>query len=119
MRAFEVSLNRKKLCAAGIGDEGVLTTIVSWVTAKNRSELSLDVAGLVSSTDEHVSWVRQKSLCIGDRIEIRIVEATSVDTPKRRHREDPRQRVRSQRRYVREMAKQLGWKILARSKKSV
>jgi len=29
MRAFEVYLNSKRLCLAGIGDEGVLSTIVT------------------------------------------------------------------------------------------
>jgi hypothetical protein len=50
MRAFEVSLNGKKLCLAGIGDDGVLTAIVDWVTGRDRADLFLEVGGLVSPT---------------------------------------------------------------------
>jgi len=66
MRAFDVSLNGKKLCRAGIGDDGVLTTIVNWVTRKNTGDLFLEVGGLVSTVDEHVSWVKQNPLQVGD-----------------------------------------------------
>jgi len=30
MIAFEVSLNGNKVCNAGVGDVGVLTTIITW-----------------------------------------------------------------------------------------
>jgi len=32
MRAFEVYINGERACLAGIGDDGVLTAIVSWVS---------------------------------------------------------------------------------------
>lgn len=60
MRAFEVSLNGKKLCLAGIGDNGVLTTIVNWVPLKGKGDLLLHVGGLMGPTDEHVSWETQR-----------------------------------------------------------
>lgn len=31
MRSFNVSLNGKKLCLAGVGERGVLSAIISWV----------------------------------------------------------------------------------------
>jgi hypothetical protein len=116
MRAFEVSLNGKKLCLAGIGDDGVLTTIVNWVTGEGIADLFLEVGGLVSFADEHVSWIKQKPLQVGDSIKVKIVEAKSVDNPTRRRRTHPAERLRAQKRYVREMAKKLGWKIQTRSK---
>jgi len=119
MRAFEVSINRKRLCLAGIGDDGVLSAIVNWVTREASGNLFLEVGGLISPADEHVAWVSHKRLRVGDRVEVRIVEARSVDKPKMRRRMDPAQRVRDQKRYVRRMAKQLGWRIEARSTKSV
>jgi hypothetical protein len=67
MRRFEVYLNGKKLCLAGIRDDGVLTAIVDWVTKKGRGNLHLSVAGLVSPVSEHVTWVRQ-NLRICDEI---------------------------------------------------
>ena len=37
MRAFEVYLNDQKLYLAGVGDDGVLTTIVNWVAKNGRA----------------------------------------------------------------------------------
>ena len=34
MRSFNIYLNGEKLCAAGIGDNGVLATIVTWVAGE-------------------------------------------------------------------------------------
>jgi hypothetical protein len=56
MRAFEVSLNGKKLCLAGISDDGVLTAVVNWVPRKGKGDPFLQVGGLVGPSDEHVSW---------------------------------------------------------------
>lgn len=117
MRAFEVSLNGKKLCLAGIGDDGVLTTIVNWVTGKNAVDLFLQVGGLISPAGEHVSWINQKPLRVDDRISVNIVEAKVVDKPTKRRRRHPAEGLRAQKRYVREMAKQLGWRIQTRSRK--
>ncbi|MBZ5680986.1 MAG: hypothetical protein LAO24_12855 [Acidobacteriia bacterium] len=116
MRAFEVYLNGKKLCLAGIGNDGVLTTIVNWVARKGRGDLFLEVGGLVSSADEHVAWINQKPLRVGDQLRIKLVETSSVDEPTKRHRTDPAEQLKSKKRYVRMMAKELGWKIQARSK---
>ena len=57
MLAFEVYLNREKLCVAGVGNDGVLTAIVECVsrTTEDRSELT--VAGLISGKNEHVKWI--------------------------------------------------------------
>ena len=111
MRAFDVSLNGKKLCRAGIGDDGVLTTIVNWVTRKNTGDLFLEVGGLVSTVDEHVSWVNQKPLQVGDTIRVTLVEAKSVDEPKKKQRPSKVELIKARKRYVRKMAKQFGWKI--------
>ncbi len=111
MRAFDVYLNQKKLCRAGIGDDGVLTAIVDWVTGKDRGDLFLEVGGLISPQNEHVHWVRQRSLRVGDRIQVRIVETNSIDKPTKRYRTDPAAELKAKKRYVRSMAKELGWKI--------
>jgi hypothetical protein len=70
MRAFKISLNGKKLCLAGIDRDGVLTAIVNSVTGNGREDLFLEVGGLVSKTDEHVKWINQKRLRVGDRIRV-------------------------------------------------
>jgi len=117
MRAFEVSLNGKKLCLAGIGNDGVLSAIVNWVTGDQVSDLSLEVGGLVSPIQEHVAWVRRKPLRVGDVIGVKIVETRSTDRPVKKHRIDPAEELRSQKHYVRMMAKKLGWKIQPQPKR--
>jgi hypothetical protein len=38
MRAFEVYLNGKRLCTAGIGDDGVMNTMIDHVIGDGRDE---------------------------------------------------------------------------------
>lgn len=115
MTAFEVFLNDRRIAVAGVGSDGVLTAAVMWVGkvrdhAGNRSEdLILHVGGLVRST-EHVRW-RQPPLHIGDELRIRIVRRRTVDPPRARHRRKPAQEVQQKKRYVRRLAKELGWTI--------
>ena len=110
MRAFEVHVNGKRLCVAGIGDDGVLNTMVDYVVGHGRSELYLRVGGLISPTMEHVLW-RNQRLKTGDEVRVTIVESASTDRPKKRYRLDPKRELRAQKKYVREMAQKLGWKV--------
>jgi hypothetical protein len=84
MRAFEVYLNKRRLCLAGIGDNGVMSAILN----------------------------------TGDEIRVKIVESKVVDKSRVVHRRDLAQEKRAQKRYVRAMAKQFGWKIVAPPKKA-
>jgi len=68
-------------CLAGVGDDGVLTSIVSWVTRPGQGECFLSVSGLYSQTKKHVNWINQRRVSVGDEIRLRIVEASSVDPP--------------------------------------
>jgi hypothetical protein len=45
MRAFQVGLNGKRLCLAGIGigNDGVLSCIVNWVARAGKGDLFLQV----------------------------------------------------------------------------
>lgn len=96
MKCFEVTINGKQVCTAGIGDDGVLTSIVSFVMRRNASDkpgesqndnsenLDLRVGGLTnreSGATEHVEWLHQ-GLAVGDEIVIRIIEASVCDEPK-------------------------------------
>jgi len=89
MRAFEVSVNGEKLCVAGIGDDGVLNSMVNWVTRHGEGDLFLSVSGLYSQTDEHVNWISQRTLSVGDEVHVKIVETSSADKPIEKHRTDP------------------------------
>ena len=110
MRAFEIFLNGKRLCLAGIGKDGVLSTTITHVPFRKRRETRLYVGGIVLPQDEHVFW-RQSNLRIGDELRLKIVEKETVDEPRERTRRDPKAEVKSQKQYVRKMAKRFGWKI--------
>jgi hypothetical protein len=120
MRAFVTYLNGRKLCTAGVGADGVLSTILTWtgpVGSPGRSkqggilgELFLDVGGLVSPADEHVRW-RHHRIKVGDEICIKVVESKLVDPPRHRYKRDRTRELREQKAYVRQMARKLGWKV--------
>jgi hypothetical protein len=124
MPAFQVSLSGRKLCTAGVGDHGVLTTMVTWVRRKGgdtlekrpdsvEEELSLHVGGLITPKQEHVGWV-ERPLKAGDEVRVKIVEAAKVGRPRERRRRDPAIELRSQKKYCRMLAKKFGWKIVAK-----
>ena len=124
MPVFHVYLNDKKVSTAGVGDRGVLGAHVSWVrrTDEHRltkhpgsveEELRLEVGGLIVPADEHVCWVDRK-LKIGDEVRIVVAEEATVDRPRTRKRRDRSEELRSQKRYVKQMAKKLGWKLKIR-----
>jgi hypothetical protein len=116
MRAFNVSLNGKNLCLAGVGERGVLSAVLSWVAGEQGEDLFMEVGGLAN--DEHVDWVKQQPLQVGDEIRVKIVEAGSADKPARRRRIHPAETLKAKRHYVRMMAKELGWKIETKSRRS-
>src|SRR5882724_9517790 len=115
MRAFEVSLNGKRVCVAGVGDHGVLTAMVEYVLRPDGKEMSLEVGGLITPQKEHVRWIRQ-DLEMGDEVRVKLVESGTADVAIKRHRDDPKKSVEAQKRYAREIAKKFGWKIQTRPK---
>ena len=128
MLCFEVYCNGEKLSTAGIGDFGVLTAILTWVSHEpgklkkwaesetpgtEATSLELTVGGLggcVGEAGEHLEWV-ESDLVVGDEIRIRVVDAPSSDPPLRRYTDDPASEEEQRRKYVRETAKELGWEI--------
>jgi hypothetical protein len=111
MQAFEIHLNGKKLCVAGVGERGVLSGMVTWVAGSPSKSLSLNIGGLISPKNENVSWIREKSLQVGDKVQVKIVDVESVDEPSLRHRIDPVRDLRARKNHVLRMAKEFGWKI--------
>lgn len=111
MIAFDVFLNRKKLARAGVGSDGVLTAMTTWVrrraprTAGKRRQrdrdLSFSLGGYRSTNGdvgEHFRWEDRK-LKPGDVLTIKVITAVRVDEPRRRVAEDPESVERSQRSY--------------------
>jgi hypothetical protein len=110
MLSFNVSLNGKKLCLAGIGKHGVLSAILTWAASDRGEDLFLHVGGLAN--EEHIDWIEQKRLLqVGDEIRVEICDAESVDAPIRKRRIDAAETLDGKKRYVRRIAKELGWKI--------
>ena len=111
MVAFKVSLNGKNVCIAGVRGLGVLSAIATWMRRRperagdTEKALLLEVAGLDSDAKEHLKWLR-RGLRIGDRVAIEILESPRVDTPKRRHRDDPAVVGRAKRRYFERLKKE-------------
>jgi hypothetical protein len=100
MKALEVFINGQRVCVAGVGDSGVLNTIVNWVgrpagtrekvhktdydgdadDGSERDDLFLQIGGLNSESGEHYRW-DSPSICVGDEVRVKILEAQNVDPP--------------------------------------
>jgi hypothetical protein len=108
MKVFDVSLNDRKLCRAGVGADGVLTTMVTWVKLTGQAakearrlghpldETRMHVGGLRKNT--HFSWA-DRHLRAGDRVTIGVTQARRSDPPARQERNDPTQAERREREY--------------------
>jgi hypothetical protein len=95
MTVFDVYLNDRKCCRAGVGADGGLTAIVNWVKLKGAAartarrlnrpveESRLEVGGLSDRT--HRSWLG-RNVAIGDRVTIAIGRAGRIDRPLRQRR---------------------------------
>jgi hypothetical protein len=95
MTVFDVYLNDRKCCRAGVGADGVLTAIVDWVRLKGPAarrarrlkqpveESRVHVGGLSNGT--HRSWL-DRNVTVGDRVTIAIGKAGTVDRPRRQRR---------------------------------
>jgi hypothetical protein len=117
MIAFEVSLNGKLVCTAGIGDFGVLTSILTWVRRRPaysrngdtvEEELTFEVSGRDSrepTASENLTWLSE-TLDVGDNVSIRIVEVDTADPPLARTRDDPDTIERSRRQYFEQLTRE-------------
>jgi hypothetical protein len=121
MRAFQIHLNGKRLCTAGVGEDGVLTAVVRSIlrprqvskqkrSSRSKEDLAIDVGGLISPTLEHLRW-KTPRLRSGDEICIKIIETDSADKPNERKRAAP-ELESAKKKYVERTAKSLGWKIV-------
>ena len=108
MRAFEIHLNGKKLCVAGIERGTLLFSIGCSENKKGRGAVSLGMTGL-KLNQETVRW-QQRTLQLNDEVRIRIVEADALDKP-----EVLKPASRDTRKYekaaVRRLAKEFGWTV--------
>lgn len=83
VRAFEVHLNGKKVCLAGI-HHGIVAITTNWVARPKRADEigGFAVGGLIEPMKQHVRWANRK-LRVGDELRIRVVERDAVDRPRK------------------------------------
>ena len=108
MRAFEIYLNGKKLCVAGIEEGDLLFSISCGENKHGRGGVGLGMTGLLP-TLATVRW-QQRSLQMNDQVQVKIVEAKTVDKFEVLQ-EAPRDSRKYEKAYVRRMAKEFGWTI--------
>ena len=108
MLVFGVFLNGRKLCRAGVGQDGVLTAFVTWAAPqraatrsasgprRRREKPRLHVGGLADDT--HRSWAK-RMLEVGDRVTIRVAKADSFGTPTTERPRDPELARREERKF--------------------
>jgi len=113
MRAFEIYLNGRKLCTAGINEAGVVTSAVTWVTGVNTKEpedIELRVGGLVSSSNTFVDWTH-RILKEGDELRIVVCQKKKVSKPTKIRTETERMRKKGKLLYLKRLSKELGYEI--------
>ena len=88
MKCFEITINGEKVCTAGVGDDGVLNSVISFakrndVETQPSESLDLRVSGVANlepGVMEHLEWL-QRDLSVGDEVLIRIIEDSTCDKP--------------------------------------
>lgn len=103
MIALQVSVDGVHVCTSGIGDDGVLTTGVTWVGSGGEGSHDLHIGGLDSRTDEHVQW-EAPPVGVGSTVQIRVIESATADPPKSHESSDPETRADAYRRILRRFA---------------
>jgi hypothetical protein len=106
MKAVEVFINDHRVCLAGVGDDGVLNTMVNWVGGPGRGDdCLLSIGGLDCRTDEHLRW-NVPSIGVGAEVLVRLLETSIIDPPDERERHEKQACVDQYRQHLRECS---GW----------
>jgi len=113
---FEVFLNERRLCLAGVGEHGLLSAFLSWhsLAPAERApyqegqgpHLGLIVnGGGGSRAGESLHWVEDVAIGVGNEVKIRIIEAETPDEPRRMTVREQREAARDTRRRLYEELK--------------
>lgn len=97
MICFEVRVNGKVVCTAGVGDLGVLTAILTWVKREpsdcpegveiaewSEETLDLNIGGSIGHGKHghaFLDWISHQRMSVGDEITIRILNQPQCDPP--------------------------------------
>jgi hypothetical protein len=114
MRAFEIHLNGKKLCVAGLEEGMLLFSVACSENKHGRGGVGLSMKGVLD-TQQGVRW-KNRTLRINDEVRIKIVETSKVErfTVLQEPPRDPR---KYEKKWVRRMAKEFGWTIQSETRK--
>ena len=112
MQAFEVHLNGKRLCKAGIDGDSVLSASVNALSREDSHDLFLQVGGLITASEDRLIWQGHLALTVGDEIALRIVETDAVDIPEQRYRTNSKEDEQNSKAYVLAIAQKYGWKLI-------
>jgi len=78
MKAFEVFVNGKKRCVAGVADDESLSVIAS--IAPDGPFFT--VSGCTGPNADHAKWVELERIDVGDEVRIRLVDVGHGDEPR-------------------------------------
>lgn len=102
MIALEVSVNGQRACLAGVGADGSLDALLTWISsAGDEPHFFLRVGGYDVRGDEHLHW-KTPSIGLGSEVQIRIVDVEMSDAPDERVRYDQTTCVEEYRQLIRE-----------------
>ncbi len=117
MIAFEAFVNGRKLCRAGVGDDGVtLCACLAWIAdveahAGNRGPRGRRGTPFLllegRAADSYKAWP-QVELAIGDQIRLKIVETDHVDPPADERLDSDSDREEWERRLYRRLRRKYG-----------
>ncbi len=123
MMVFEIKINGEKVCNAGLYSTGVLSTIISWVkknhedsTSNQESEslikkrIAISVGGTsldVEGDRYNYKWI-DRTLQVGDEINIKIVENSKIDEPLKKEEENPNLAEEEERKYYKKLKEKYG-----------
>ncbi len=111
MRAFEIRLNGKKLCVAGLS-EGTLNFGLNCSENRHgRGGIGLNMTGMLPNF-ETVRW-QHCGVRMNDEVQIKIVEVQRVSDYETMQKA-PRDERKYEKKWVRRMAKEFGWTIQAK-----
>ena len=117
MIAFQIRLNGKKACQAGIGADGVLSTTITFAPVRGKDATRLYVGGLIMPKEEHVRW-KQAVLRVGDEVRVKVIQADTVDKPSARFPRDRITEAKVEKRQLRFLARKFGWKLCRPTKRA-
>ena len=123
MIVFEIKVNDEQASKAGIDSKGVLNIIITWVKKnqeklisnevnKNQfeEEITLNVGGLASGTNDNrlsLNWIN-RTLQVGDEINIKIIENSHIDEPTRKEEENLNLIEQQERQYYEQLKQKYG-----------